>query len=139
MGIEDGDSNIWEVCGDSSDGTRRVVRKGCGADCNDGFLCPNSTGVTQVVWLDNPCNGVESCKKGTENKVCRISRDFPDIDSSLLINDIIIVDFCSMMNIHESKCEKKEFYGLTGKTFGVNQTLRGDWSKPSSPNDPTGS
>ena len=51
--------------------------------CQNVFLCPRSMNETSqniTVMTDVLCDGIESCHNGIENDICRMARDFPDIN-----------------------------------------------------------
>ena len=76
------------------------------------FRCPGNK--TRLVSFQYLCDGVESCGNGTENKICRISRDFPDIkNTTFYIGEARNV--CNSIDCHE-----REFKGPNwDQIFGV--------------------
>ena len=53
--------------------------------CKDVYKCP--AGDKPYVQFDQLCDGVESCGDNTENTICRIARDFPDIDNRKIVSN----------------------------------------------------
>ena len=86
--------------------------------CQNVFLCPGAE--DPFVKLDLLCDGVESC--GTENYVCKTSRDSPTFEKSVVFEDNV-GDLCSVKNKRNKLCEIKEFVGPYKKVFGVKTLL----------------
>ena len=76
------------------------------------FRCPGNK--KRYVLFQYLCDGLESCGNGTENKICRISRDFPDIkNTTFYIGEARNV--CNSIDCHE-----REFKGPNwDHIFGV--------------------
>ena len=118
--INGGDENQdeWKQCGNETKKTLRWIHNKKG-DCSDVFLC--SKGNTTFVSLDIVCDGVESCGVSLENDICRISRDFSNIRRIPLVSDRVAI-LCTETDSKE--CERKDFIGPAGPTFGVSKTLK---------------
>ena len=86
--------------------------------CQNVYKCPNNR--KSLILLDQLCDGAESCGDGSENRVCRIARDFPTIDR---VAPYIIAG--AARNIcHDVSCEIKEWrpsevFGVEKNTFLV--------------------
>ena len=79
--------------------------------CQNVYKCPNNR--KSLILLDQLCDGAESCGDGSENRVCRIARDFPTIDR---VAPYIIAG--AARNIcHDVSCEMKEW--IPNEVFGV--------------------
>ena len=119
---EDEDSEKWAACKGEH---RKVVLQG--QKCQDAFRCLGDRDSN--VPFDQLCDGVESCKDGGENEVCRTARDFPSLLTNVSYKNNTIRDVC--LN-HGAYCEIKEFSDLWGETdvFGV--TTKNQFWVPSS-------
>ena len=71
---EDEIVGMWKFCDKEEKYRVRPVRE----SCNAAFLCPGQ--INHYVEFDLLCDGIDSCESGVENKVCAISRDFPEIN-----------------------------------------------------------
>ena len=98
---EDEVSSLWVVCPEN-------VISPAGFSCNNVFLCPGPNDMS--VFLQNICNGIESCGENIENKVCNIARDFPAILKTAQMSSDLV---CK--NVH---CDKEEFIRPWGRVFG---------------------
>ena len=119
---EDEGPKKWAACKGEH---RKVVLQG--QKCQDAFRCLGDRDF--YVPFDQLCDGVESCKDGGENEVCRTARDFPSLLTNVSYKNDTIRDVC--LN-HGANCEIKEFSGLWGETdvFGV--TTKNQFWVPSS-------
>ena len=96
-------------CGNQTDKTYRF--KESDGTCDNVYLC--SKGDKPYVQFEQLCDGVETCGKGAENEVCKIARDFPTINKTVLYNGRLR-DACS-----DSNCEVKEFLRPWINVFGI--------------------
>ena len=101
---EDEDSSLWVVCPEN-------VISPTGFSCNNIFICPGYKDVS--VFLQNLCNGIESCGNSIENKVCDIARDFPSINKTAAISSDLMRNVCD-----SAVCDKKELIRPWGSVFG---------------------
>ena len=101
---EDEDSSLWTACPGN-------VISPTGFSCNNVFICPGYKDV--FVFLQNLCNGIESCGDSIENKVCDIARDFPSINKTAAISSDLIRNVCD-----SAVCDKKELIRPWGRVFG---------------------
>ena len=83
-----------------------------GESCENVFMC--SKEHNSFVPFDKLCDGVESCDDGEENKVCRIARDFPNLNKTAFKNGTML----TVCNASISTCEVKEFRKPWGDVFG---------------------
>ena len=107
---EDEDSTRWEA--HFCPGTFRQILLP-GKVCLDVFKCPGR--ANSFVPLDRLCDEVESCVDGTENEVCKIARDFPTIERTVLHNDSIR-NLCN--SSADDICKLMEFTRPWGSAFG---------------------
>ena len=129
IGGEDENENIWKRCGNLTENTLRWIykkeeegKRGRKNGCSDVFLC--SEGDANFVNLDVVCDGVESCGMSLENKICTISRDFPNIRKITSIGmSNEAADLCIVTKTNSKDCVQKEFIGPAGIIFGVSKTL----------------
>ena len=108
---KDENMTLWKPCNKSELYKRWVTHE---ENCTDVFLC--SVGNPSYVRLDVLCDGVESCGESLENDVCKISRDFPNVERSLPIEDKV-ADACTTNEMQN--CSVTKFIGPAGQTFGV--------------------
>ena len=101
---EDENSTIWRVC------PQNVISP-AEFPCQDVFICPGVNNTS--VLLRYLCNGIDSCGNGAENEVCRISRDFPSIDTIASMSSELLPSVCS-----SDDCELREFIRPWGRVFG---------------------
>ena len=82
--------------------------------CPNVFKCPGKT--ESYVLFEQLCDGVESCDDDnySENKVCQIAREFPDINTTATHNGTI-KDVCTA---HSSSCRLSEYRRPWGYVFG---------------------
>ena len=116
---QDENPKTWTSCRSEKENITWHIYKN-DEECSDVFLCMNKK--TPYVRLQTLCDGVESCKQGLENELCRFSRDFPDIERIPSINDKV-ADICTITGWELKHCEQKEFIGPAGKTFGVSKFI----------------
>ena len=114
---EDENSTRWKFCRGPGH-FRELEALFPGESCQDVFKC-RPTDTTSFVPFDQLCDGVESCKAGEENEVCRIARDFPRLDKVALENGTIQ----SVCNESISSCALKEFTRPWGDVFGEPKKL----------------
>ena len=101
---EDEDSSLWTACPGNYISPTEF-------SCNNVFICPGYKDVS--VFLQNLCNGIESCGDSIENKVCDIARDFPSINKTAAISSDLIRNVCD-----NAVCDKKELIRPWGRVFG---------------------
>ena len=101
---DDENLSLWTVCPGN-------VISPADYSCNAGFLCPGV--YSSAIFLENLCNGIESCGDNTENEVCRIARDFPSINKIASISSDLIRNICN-----SEVCDKREFIKPWGSVFG---------------------
>ena len=101
---EDEDSSLWTACPGNYISPTEF-------SCNNVFICPGYKDVS--VFLQNLCNGIESCGDSIENKVCDIARDFPSINKTAAISSDLIRNVCE-----NAVCDKKELIRPWGRVFG---------------------
>ena len=101
MNGEDENVTRWKVC---SGEIKKVLLTG--ESCQNFYKCSHN--VESFVPFDHLCDGVESCGDETENRVCRIARDFPNIDKVVNYADDATRDFCRDLGITKT-CEIREF------------------------------
>ena len=108
MNGEDENSSKWTVC----PGTVRQIPLP-GEKCQNLFRCPGRD--KSYVRFEKLCDGVETCTKSGENKVCQIARDFPGS-----INEAIYVQNSTVRNLCQetSECKLEEFGKPWGNVFG---------------------
>ena len=125
---EDENTQIWEQCLPESNQASYVIPKEVDTGCKDVFICNSTSSTSLSVRLEIMCDGVESCGKDNqvENKVCRYSRDFPDL-LKIAPTTGEITDLCTDVidtSIHGQNCELLEFSREDKvKTFGVKKLL----------------
>ena len=102
---EDENISTWKLCPGK-------VSSFAGTRCKKVFVCP---GVSDnFVNLDQLCNGLESCgNDGGENKVCKIARDFPEINTAAGLSSNLIRNVCQ-----SNTCELRSFDRPWGPVFG---------------------
>ena len=108
MNGEDENEDLWKFCA----GKYKMISLP-GESCEDVFKCPGNS--KSYVLLENLCDGIESCDEGnqSENKICRIAREFPAIEKTIAYNGTIR-DLCNS----SSDCEVREFKRHWGYVFG---------------------
>ncbi|XP_063690176.1 uncharacterized protein LOC134822838 [Bolinopsis microptera] len=85
--------------------------------CQDVLLCWQG-----YVEFDSLCDGVNSC--ALENKICEISRDFPTLKTSAVIENCSNRDLCTWIGPPENEaCHIRKFEGPAGDVFGVSTLL----------------
>ena len=127
MDGEDEDPSRWKFCGGKY---KQMLLPG--QDCQNAYRCPG--GNESYVSFDQLCDGIESCGDGGENQVCRIARDFPDIEKSASYTDAIR-DLCDE---NVSTCDIKEFSGLWGESEVFGMTTENRFLVPTSKVDCSG-
>ena len=118
MNGEDENVNSWELC---SGEIKKVLMPG--ESCQNLYKCSHDAEF--FIPLEQLCDGVESCGDETENRVCRIARDFPNIDNvANYANDTITRDVCRDLGIIKN-CEIREFGGpwSPSEVFGLNRKI----------------
>jgi hypothetical protein len=108
IGGKDEQGSLWSFCGNHIEKTYRV--KADDEICYNVFLCRGEY-KQNYVYLDNLCDGLESCGNDTENNVCRIARDFPKIQKTALYQGFTR-SFC-----YQTPCELTEFRKPWGDVF----------------------
>ena len=83
-----------------------------GQPCKDVFKCPGD--AKSYVPLEQLCDGVESCRDGAENDVCKISRDFPFIITNASYDDRTARKMC---NASSHSCIVREFKRPLGSHY----------------------
>ena len=83
--------------------------------CQELYRCPQNN---KFIRFDQLCDGVDSCGDGSENKVCRIARDFPAMENTALYNNSVR----TICNASISSCELKKFVRPWGNIFGERKT-----------------
>ena len=101
---EDESLTIWVVCSGN-------MLSPANYQCKNGFVCPGRRNAS--LYLDNVCNGIESCGKGTENKICLVARDLSFVDSTSYVSTELIRDACQATD-----CERRKFIRPWGIVFG---------------------
>ena len=105
---EDEDQSKWTVC----PGTVRQIPLP-GVKCENLFICPGKD--RSFVRFDKLCDGVETCTKSGEGRVCHIARDFPDSNKEAnYIQNSTVRSLCQKT----SNCGIKEFRRPWGDVFG---------------------
>ena len=85
--------------------------------CQDVFLCWQG-----YVDFHSLCDGVNSC--ALENEICEISRDFPTLQTSAVIENCSNRDLCAWIGPPENEdCHIMKFEGPAGDVFGVSTLL----------------
>ena len=118
MNGEDENVNSWELC---SGEIRKVLMPG--ESCQNLYKCSHNAEF--FVPFEQLCDGVESCGDETENRVCRIARDFPNIDKvANYANDTITRDVCRDLGITKT-CEIRKIGGpwSPGEVFGLDRKI----------------
>ena len=118
MDGEDENVRRWKVC---SGEIKKVLLTG--ESCQNFFRCPHDKTAGSISF-DQLCDGLESCENGSENSVCSIARDFPNVDKVANYTDDSIRDVCRDLSITEY-CEVREFVGIWSQSevFGVDKIL----------------
>ena len=103
MNGDDENSKLWVVCPGNTISPAEFP-------CEYIFHCPgvNNTSVHPKFL----CNGIDSCGNGAENKVCKIARDFPSIDTTANMSSDFIRNVCV-----SNDCELREFIRPWGRVF----------------------
>ena len=109
---EDENSSRWKFCKGPGK-FKELEAMSPGQFCPDVFKC-RPTDNTSFVPFDKLCDGAESCGDGEENKVCRIARDFPNLNKTAFKNGTML----TVCNASISTCEVKEFRKPWGDVFG---------------------
>ena len=107
-------SPFWNHCGQKNNSSYRVVLGN--KTCQDVLLCPGDSDQSYVDF-DFLCDGVNSCE--IENEVCRISRDFPIINTIAVNERCAGRDLCKSLDTKNVTCHMREFQGPAGSAFGV--------------------
>ena len=117
MNGEDENVTRWKLC---SGEIEKVLLTG--ESCQNFYKCSHD--VKSFVPFDQLCDGVESCGDETENKVCRIARDFPTIDKVANYADDTTRDVCRDLSITKT-CEIRKFEGSwsPSEVFGLDRKL----------------
>ena len=116
-GEDELNSDHWRFCGGADQGTYRVLLGN--NTCQDVFLC---AGEGRYVEFDHMCDGLNSC--ANENVVCTTSRDFPNINTTVVMGNTLVRDLCRSA---DGACHIKEF--KSGDVFGVTTKLKVPTSK----------
>ena len=119
MNGEDENVTKWMLC---SGDIKKVVLPG--EKCQNLYKCSHRDATASSIFFDQLCDGVESCGNGTENNVCRIARDFPDIDKIVHYTKDSIRDVCHYLE-HTETCRIREFDGQwqPSEIFGVDRKI----------------
>ena len=103
----------WIACGEKDNGTFRIV---FGDRTCQVLLCPGRAG-SQYVEFDLLCDGVSSCE--LESEICTISRDFPSINTSAVVENYSERNLCKLEEISQNTaCHIREFYQPFGDIYG---------------------
>ena len=103
------ESNITKICRGGPNKADDLNKH-----CQNVYKCPG--GGKSLVQYDVLCNGVESCGHGGgENRVCRVARDFPSINTSASIITDTIRNVC---NETLGNCKIREFKRPWGEVIG---------------------
>ena len=97
----------WTSCPGHEEGTHLILP--AGEKCKNVFKCPEGGHVQ----LEQLCDGVESCGDKAENKICRIARDFPVIDTIASTNG------SAKKVCNGAFCERESFKRRLVDVFGV--------------------
>ena len=110
---EDENVSSWELC---SGEIKKVLMPG--ESCQNLYKCSHN--AESFVPFEQLCDGVESCGEETENRVCRIARDFPNIDKVANYAEDSTRDVCRDLGITKT-CEIRKFGGPWSpeEVFGV--------------------
>ena len=103
---EEENQEIWKICQGLDEETQLILS--AGEKCQNVFKCPEGGHV----HLEQLCDGVESCKDG-ENKICRIARDLPVIDTIASTNG------SAKKVCNGAFCERESFKRRLIDVFGV--------------------
>ena len=119
MDVEDEIITRWLLC---SGDIKKVLLPG--EKCQNFYKCSHNYITASSVSFDQLCDGVESCGDGTENSVCRIARDFPDIDKVAKYTNDSIRDVCHYLDITKT-CAMRELIGQwqPSDIFGVDRKI----------------
>ena len=71
------------------------------------------------VQFNQLCDGIESCDDGTENRVCKVGRDFPGVSRTAADSIGFIRSVC---NETKNACEARRFEGFHANIYGVKET-----------------
>ena len=110
MNGEDEHDDLWPFCSNKRKEIALPHEK-----CQNLFKCPGAS--EKYVPVYQLCDEVDSCDNGSENDVCKISRDFPP--NQKYLNDIkssAVRDVCTITG--STACETKEFKRPWGYVFG---------------------
>ena len=108
---EDENPNLWRFCEGKYEYVTSLLDKGC----QNVFKCPSDN--VSFVRFEQLCDGVESCGDGKENKVCKLARDFPNINRTVPSDHQDLRDVCSFNRA--LTCDVREFVRPWGEVFGV--------------------
>ena len=108
---EDENTNLWRFCKGKYEYVTSLHDKGC----QNVFRCPSDN--VSFVRFEQLCDEVESCGDGKENKVCKLARDFPNINRSVPSDHQDLRDVCSFNRA--LTCDVREFVRPWGEVFGV--------------------
>ena len=112
MNGEDENVTQWKFCPGKS---KKLELPGKG--CQNVYKCPGSD--ASYVEFDLLCDGIESCEKGGENRVCMTARDSPIINNAASINGTMR----SVCNSSNNACEIREFRRPWGDVFGEEKIM----------------
>ena len=106
----------FQYCRDKVQDLRKI--KSSQERCQDVFICPKGSDK-KYVEFHLLCDEIESCgNSGTENVVCRVSRDTPTIQK-LAFRNGTMVDICyQIQQFKVTECEIREFVRPWGRVLG---------------------
>ena len=105
----------WLIC-NLEDSREVTMKEKLGNEtCKNVLKCPKG-GYVEFGQL---CDGLDSCTDDTENSVCTIARDFPDIPAKAEQ----IGNVREVCNVNESICEMTVFKRPQGEVFGESSIL----------------
>ena len=112
----DDEKTDWPTCG--KDMTRRYVLDN--DSCSDDFLCLNS--ATKFITRNQLCDMIDTC--GNENMICKLSKNKPDLFSSVIQDrQIKVVPHClrglQSMRQLSNECKVSSFSFPLQRTFGI--------------------
>ena len=105
MNGEDENSTLWVVC-------PNIAIRPAEFSCHEEvFACPGVDSTS--VFFRYLCNGIDSCGNGAENKVCKVARDFPSLETTTSMFSDFARNVCS-----SGDCERRGFIRPSGRVFG---------------------
>ena len=125
---EDEDSLFWPTCGDGV--TLRYMPENQADLCQEVFLCQGgNSGYVEFEYL---CDGVESC--GSENNVCTVSRNFPNLFTKLqrfitVYDRTVSMFYCfnglsNVVKLHNEICTDRPFRFPDHQIYGAHDLMK---------------